>query len=158
MNKYILFMLFCFTFIFSGCSQGEEDTKKFSEIIGNEESLGYEYTVTKEQNKFSWKVGYKQDISVIEESAANTEDLSNFMDAVVGSKVAFIKLILSLVYILIVLITTVIVYKKNKKILKDAVVILTLFAGVAIINAFNVWLELSNLLKDAKYYFLILTN
>ncbi|MDI2587053.1 hypothetical protein OR571_08035 [Psychrobacillus sp. NEAU-3TGS] len=82
MKKCMLLMLFCFTLILSACSQGEEDTQEYSGIIGDGQTLGYEYTVTKEQNKFSWKVGYKGDISIIEESAGNKEDLVNYMNAV----------------------------------------------------------------------------
>lgn len=75
-------VIFSFTLILSACSQTEEDTEEYSGIIGDEQSLGYEYTVLKEQNKFSWKVGYKGDISIIQESDSNREDLENYMNAV----------------------------------------------------------------------------
>ena len=68
--------VFSFTLILSGCSQAEEDTQEYSGIIGNEQSLGYEYIVLTELNKFSWKVGYKGDISIIEESAANQDQIA----------------------------------------------------------------------------------
>ena len=106
MKKCIFLILFCFTSIISACSQGEEDTREYSGIIGDGKTLGYEYTVTKEQNKFSWKVGYKGDISIIAESAVNEDDLENYMNAVNDSKLVLAKLIISVSYVLIVIITT----------------------------------------------------
>ena len=158
MKKCILLMLFCFTLILSACSQGEEDTQEYSGIIGDGKTLGYEYTVTKEQNKFSWKVGYKGDISIIEESAANEDDLVNYMNAVNDSKLVLAKLIISVSYILIVIITTLILYKKNRKMLKDSGVIITILTGIAIYIAFKASFDLSSLLQDAKHYYVILTN
>ncbi|QFF99945.1 hypothetical protein PB01_14560 [Psychrobacillus glaciei] len=158
MKKYILLMLFCLTLILSACSHGEEDTREYSGIIGDGKTLGYEYTVKKEQNKFSWKVGYIGNISIIEESAANQEDLVNFMNAVNDSKLALVKLIVSVSYFLIVIITTLILYKKNRKVLKDGGIIITILAGIAIYIAFKESLNLISSLQDAKYYYLILVK
>ena len=158
MKKCILLMLFCFILILSACFQGEEDTQEYSGIIGDGKTLGYEYTVTKKQNKFSWKVGYKGDISIIEESAANEDDLVNYMNAVNDSKLVLAYLILSVSYLLLIIITTLIFYKKNRKILKDGGVIITVFAGIAIYIAFKASFDLSGFLQDAKYYYLILTK
>ncbi|EKN69349.1 hypothetical protein BABA_10816 [Neobacillus bataviensis LMG 21833] len=151
-------MLFCFPFFLSACSQGKEDTQEYSGIIGDGKTLGYKYTVTKEQNKFYWKVGYKGDISIIEERSANEDDLVNYMNAVNDSKLVLAKLILSISYFLIVIMTTLILYKKNRKMLKDGVVTITILAGIAIYIAFKASFDLSSLLQDAKSYYLILTN
>ncbi|MEK4486088.1 hypothetical protein MHH81_10930 [Psychrobacillus sp. FSL H8-0484] len=158
MKKCILLMLFSFTLILSACSQAEEDTQEYSGIIGDEQSLGYEYTVLKEQNKFSWKVGYKGDISIIEESAANQDDLVNYMNAVNDSKLVLAKLIISVSYLLIIIITTLILYKKNRKMLKDSGVVITMLSGIAIYIAFKASFDLISLLQNTKYYYLILTN
>ena len=151
-------MLFNFTLILSACSQTEEDTEEYSGIIGDEQSLGYEYTVLKEQNKFSWKVGYKGDISIIQESDSNREDLENYMNAVNESNLVLAKLILSVLYLLIIIITTLILYKKNRKMLKDSGVVTTMLSGIAIYIAFKSSFELIRLLQDTKHYYLILTN
>lgn len=151
-------MLINFTLILSACSQTEEDTEEYSGIIGDEQSLGYEYTVLKEQNKISWKVGYKGDISIIQESDSNREDLENYMNAVNESKLVLAKLILSVLYLLIIIITTLILYKKNRKMLKDSGVVTTMLSGIAIYIAFKSSFELIRLLQDTKYYYLILTN
>jgi hypothetical protein len=127
-------------------------------MIGDGKSLGYAYTVTKKQNKFSWKVGYKGDITIIEENAANEDNLVNYMYAVNDSKLVFVKLILSVSYFLIVIISTLILYKKKRKLIKESGVILSIFAGIAIYIAFNATIDLSRTLQDAKYYYLILTS
>lgn len=158
MKKYILLMLFSFTLILSACSQAEEDTQEYSGIISDEQSFGYEYTVLKEQNNFSWKVGYKGDISIIEESTANQDDLVNYMNAVNDSKLVAVKLITSVSYLLIIIITTLILYKKNRKILKDSAIVITMLAGIALYIAFKASFDLSSLLQDVKSYYLILTN
>ncbi|QUG41959.1 hypothetical protein KD050_01260 [Psychrobacillus sp. INOP01] len=158
MKKCILLMSFCFILILSACSQSEEDTQEYLGVIGDGKTLGYEYTVTKEKNKLSWKVGYKGDISIIEESAANKDDLVNYMHAVNDSKLVLAKLITSVSYLLIVIITTLVLYKKNRKMLKDGGVIISILTGIAIYIAFKASFDLSSLLQDAKYYYLTLTN
>ena len=81
-------------------------------------AMGFEYTITKEQNTFSWKVGYKGDITSIQESIENEDGLQNFMIAVSDSRVILSKLIISLSYFLIVAVLSFFLYKKNKKYLK----------------------------------------
>ncbi|MCH7321648.1 hypothetical protein LZ480_07050 [Solibacillus sp. MA9] len=158
MKKCILLMLFSFTLILSACSQTEEDTEEYAGIIGDEQTLGYEYTVSKEQNRFFWEIGYKGDISIIEECAANQEDLVNYMNAVNDSKLVLAKLITSVSYLLIIIITTLFLYKKNRKTLKDSGVVITILSGIAIYIAFKSSFDLIGLLQDTKYYYLILTN
>ena len=158
MKKSILLLLFCFPFILSACSQSVEDTQEYSGIISDGEFFGYEYSVTKEQTKFIWKVGYKGETAIIEKSANNQDDLENYKNAVDDSKLVFGTLIISLAYILIVIISTLILYKKNRKMLKDASVIMVLLTGIAVYIAFDSSLDLSRVLKDAQYYYLTLTN
>lgn len=152
-------MLFSFALILSACSQAEEDTQEYLGVIGDGKAFGYEYTVTKEQNnKFSWKIGYKGDISFIEESNVNEEDLINYMYAVNDSKLVLVKLITSVSYFLIVIIIVFILFKKNRKVLKDSGIIISIFAGIAIYIAFQASFDLISLLQDTKYYYLTLTN
>jgi len=158
MKKYILLILFGFTLILSACSQAQEDTEEYFGIIAERKTLGYEYTVTKEQTKTSWKIGYKGDISIIEEETTNVNDLRNYMTTVSDSKIELVKLIVSVSYFLIVIITMLIMYKKNRKMLKDSGAIITVFAGIAVYFAFNASIELSSLLRDVKYYYLTLIN
>lgn len=152
-------MLFSFALILSACSQAEEDTQEYLGVIGDGKAFGYEYTVTKEQNnKFSWKIGYEGDISIIEESNANEEDLINYMYAVNDSKLVLVKLITSVSYFLIVIIIVFILFKKNRKVLKDSGIIISIFAGIAIYIAFQASFDLISLLQNTKYYYFTLTN
>jgi len=151
-------MLFGFTLILTACSRGEVDVQEYSGIIGDGKALGYEYTITKEQNKFSWKVGYKGHLTFIEESAASKENLVNYMHAVNDSKLVLLKLVLSVSYFLVIMITTLILYRKNRKILKSGSAIIAILAGFAIYAAIKASIDLSNSLQEAKYYYLLLTN
>ena len=123
-------MLFCFTLILSACTQNEEDTQEYSGIIGDGQAMGYEYTITKDKNTFSWKVGYKGAMTTIEERIDNGSELQNFMRAVSDSKVIISKLIISLSYFLIVAIISIFLYKKNRKILKNGGAIVVVLASI----------------------------
>ena len=160
MIKRILLMLFSctFTLILFACSQTEEDTEEYSGIISNEQAMDYEYTLLKEQNKFTWKVGYNGDISIIEESDANHDDLVNYMNAVNDSKLVLVKLILSVSYLLIISITTFILYKKDRKKLKGGGIVITMLSGIALYIAFKSSFDLIRLLQDTKYFYLLLTS
>lgn len=158
MRKIILLMLFCSTVILAACSQGEEDKQEYSGVIGSGKAVGYEFSVTKEQNTFSWKVGYKGDTSNIIESASNKGDLEKFMSSVNDSKVILAKLISSVLYFLIIIITTLTLYKRNRKMLKDGGVIITGLAGIAVYIAIGASFDLNSSLHDANYYYFALTN
>ena len=151
-------MLFCFTLILSACTQSEEDTQEYSGIIADGNAMGYEYTITKEQNTFSWKVGYKGDITTIQESIDNEDELQNFMMAVSDSRVILSKLIISLSYFLIVAVLSFFLYKKNRKILKDGAIVVILASIIALYIAIDASFDLSIVLQDAKFHYLRLTN
>ena len=151
-------MLFCFTLILSACTQSEEDTQEYSGIIADGNAMGYEYIITKEKNTFSWKVGYKGDITTIQESIDNEDELQNFMMAVSDSRVILSKLIISLSYFLIVAVLSFFLYKKNRKILKDGAIVVVLASIIALYFAIDASFDLSIALQDAKFHFLRLTN
>lgn len=158
MKRIILLTLLCLTLALSACSQSEEDTENYSGMIGHGKALGYAYTVTKENNNFSWEIGKKEDFFNINENAANQEDLINYMNAVNDSKIALSKLIVSVTYFLIVLIPTFILYKKNRRLLSGGSVIIYLLMGVAIFIAFKSVVDLNSSLQVAKLQHLVLTN
>ncbi len=159
MKKYIPLVLICFTLILSACTQNEEDTQEYSGIISDGKVLGYEYTITKEQNTFSWQVGYKGDITIIEESIDNEDELQNFMMAVSNIEAVFTKLILSLSYFIIVAVISFFLYKRNRKILKDGGAIVAVLSGIiALFIAFDASFDLNSALQDAKFHYLRLTN
>lgn len=158
MKKYFLLLLFSVTLLLSACTQGEEETGDYSGIISDGKAMGYEYTITKEQNTFSWKIGYKGNTSIIKESTENGKDLENFMIAVGDSQSELIELIITLSYFLSVVLTTLFFYKRNRNMLKGGGIIIAVLVGFAIYNAVTTSFDLSSSLQDAKYYYLILTN
>ena len=151
-------MLFCFTLILSACTQSEEDTQEYSGIIADGNVMGYEYIITKEKNTFSWKVGYKGDITTIQESIDNEDELQNFMMAVSDSRVILSKLIISLSYFLIVAVLSFFLYKKNRIILKDGAIVVVLASIIALYIVIDASIDLSIVLQDAKFHYLRLTN
>ena len=151
-------MLFCFTLILSACTQSEEDTQEYSGIIADGNVMGYEYIITKEKNTFSWKVGYKGDITTIQESIDNEDELQNFMMAVSDSRVILSKLIISLSYFLIVAVLSFFLYKRNRKILKDGAIVVVLASIIALYIVIDASIDLSIVLQDAKFHYLRLTN
>ncbi len=157
-KKYIPILLFCITLIVSACIQSEEDTQEYSGTIGDGKAMDYEYTVTKEENSFSWKIGYKGDITTIEESIDNKDELLNFMMAVSDSKLILSKLIISLSYFLIVVVFSFFLYKKNRKLLKDGAIVIVLASIIALYIAIDASVDLSNALQDVKLHYLRLTN
>ncbi|WP_313893666.1 hypothetical protein [Psychrobacillus sp.] len=127
-------------------------------VIAEKKAAGYQYTVIKEQNTYTWKIGYQGNISVIQEDENNKEDLEKFMHAVGDSNLEMIKLILSTSYFLIVVLTGLILYKKNKKIHKDLALVIVVFVSIALYFILVTSLDLNSSLADAKYYYLDLIN
>lgn len=158
MKKCIVLTIFCFTLFLTACSQSEEDKEEYSGIISDGRAMGYHYSIAKEQDSITWKVGYKEESYSIIESIDNEDNLENFMSAVSDSKVVLAKLIISASYFLIIVVTAFILYRKNRKILIDGSAIITILAVIAIYTAFWSSVELSRSIQDAKYYYLILTN
>lgn len=157
-KKYIPILLFCITLILSACTQSEEDTQEYAGIIGDGKAIGYEYTVIKEEDSISWKVGYKGDITIIEENIYNKDELQNFMMAVSDSKLILSKLVISLSYFLIVAVISFFLYMKNRKILKEGAIVIVLASIIALSIAFDASVDLSNALQDVNLYYLRLIN
>lgn len=127
-------------------------------VIGEEKAGGYQYTVIKEQNTFTWKIGHQDKISTVVENQDNSKELERFRIAVGDINMGIFKIIISASYFLIVVITTLIFYKKNKQIPKGNGAIIAILAGIAlyytIINSIN----LNTAIQDARFYYLLLTN
>lgn len=157
-KKYMTILLFCITFILSACNLGKEDTQEYSGIISDGNVMGYSYSVTKEDNTFFWKIGYKGDMTTIEESIDNKEELQSFMTAVSDSKLILSQLIISLLYFLIVAVISFVLYKKNRKLLKDGAIAIILASIIALYIAINASVDLSIALQDLKLHYLRLIN
>ncbi|MRX73683.1 hypothetical protein GJU40_16190 [Bacillus lacus] len=146
------------TLLLSACTYSEEDIQEYSGIIGDGKTMGYEYIVTKEENRLSWKVGYKGDMTTIEEKSDNKDELQYFMMAVNNSKLILSKLIISLSYFLIVAFISFFLYKKNRKIFIDGAIVIVFTSFIAIYIAIDASVDLSIALQDLKLHYLRLTK
>ncbi|MCM3094352.1 MULTISPECIES: geobacillin-26 family protein [unclassified Cytobacillus] len=127
-------------------------------VIGEEKAGGYQYTVIKEQNSFTWKIGHQGNISTIVENMDNKEDLEHFRTAVEDVNMDIFEIILSASYFLIVVITTLIFYKKTKQIPKSSGAIIAILAGIAVYYTIENSINLNTALQDAKFYYSMLTS
>ncbi|WP_421378179.1 geobacillin-26 family protein [Bacillus salacetis] len=158
MKKMFLIGLLCILVLLTACAQAEEDTEDFSGVINEGKSMGYEYTVTKDQDTYTWEVGLKGTTTVILETPGNEEDLEHFRKAVSDSESELVDLIISLCYLFIIAVITLFLFKKNRKVLKDSGPIIAVFAGIAIYIAFGAFEDLFRSIQDAQYYYSIIIH
>ncbi|WP_039042327.1 hypothetical protein [Sporosarcina sp. ZBG7A] len=160
MKKYVLLMLFATILFLAACSKGEKDeVQGYSGVIGYGAAMGYQYVVVKEQDTFSWDIGYKGNNLLIEENADNVKNLENFMFSVNESKLELGTLIISFSYFVLVVITALILYKKKSEMLKGSGAIIMIVATtLALYFTLVSAVDLSSLLHEVKYYYIILAN
>lgn len=127
-------------------------------VIGEEKAGGYQYTVIKEQNTSTWKIGHQDNISTVVENQDNSEELERFRIAVEDIDMEVFKIIISASYFLIVVITTLIFYKKTKQLPKSSGAIITILAGIALYYTIVNSINLNTAFQDAKFYYSMLTN
>lgn len=127
-------------------------------VIGEEKAGGYQYTVIKDQNSFTWKIGHQGNIFTIVENKDNNEDLEHFRTAVEEIYMEMFGVIISASYFLIVVITTLFFYKKTKQIPKGSGAIIAILAGIAVYYTIENSINLNTALQDAKFYYSMLTN
>ena len=153
-----MIFLLCITLLLSACTQGEEETQDYSGNIGYGKTMGYEYTITKEKSSFSWKIGYKGDLTTIKERIDNKEDLQNYMMAINESESTLSTVIISLSYFLIVAVISFLLYKRNKKLFKECAGVIALASILALYIAIDASFDLSVALKEVKFHYLSLPN
>jgi hypothetical protein len=127
-------------------------------VIGEKKAGGYQYTVIKEQNTFIWKIGHQDNVSSVVENQDNNEELEHFRIAVEDINMGIFKIIISTSYFLIVVITMLIFYKKNKQIPKSNSAIIAIFAGIALYYTIVHSINLNTAFQDAEFYYSILTS
>ncbi|VDG96847.1 Uncharacterised protein [Lysinibacillus sphaericus] len=160
MKKYVLIMLLATILLLASCSKGEKDeVQGYSGIIGYGAAMGYQYVVVKEQDTISWDIGYKGNNLLIEENADNEKNLENFMASVNESQSELGTLIISFSYFALVVITALILYKKKSEMLKGSGAIIIILVGtLALYFTLVTAVDLSSLLHEVKYYYMILAN
>ncbi|MFJ8356083.1 hypothetical protein [Bacillus paramycoides] len=125
-------------------------------VIDKEKAGGYQYTVIKGQNNFTWKIGHRDNLSTFQENKDNTEALEHFRTAVRDIDREIFEIIISASYFLIVVLTALILYKKSKQMLKSGGAIIAILAGIALYAVFSNSIELNTAFQDAKFYYSVL--
>ncbi|MGN1400633.1 MAG: hypothetical protein ACI4XL_03950 [Bacillus sp. (in: firmicutes)] len=120
--------------------------------------MGYEYAITKDGDSFTWKIGYKGDITIIEEGTDNKEELQDFMMAVGNSKTVLSQLIIWVSLFLIIAVISILLYKKNKKLLKDGAIVILLASGIALYIIMDASFDLNSALQEVKHHYLRLSK
>ncbi|SFD70185.1 hypothetical protein SAMN04488168_1784 [Bacillus sp. 491mf] len=127
-------------------------------VIDKEKAGGYQYTMIEEQTNFTWKIGYRDNLVTLQENKDNTENLAHFRTAVRDIRRNIFEMILYVSYFLIIVLIALIFYKKNKQTFKRGRAIFVIFAGIALYATFTASIELNTALKDAKFYYSVLTK
>ncbi|MFD3449905.1 hypothetical protein ACFDTO_35605 [Microbacteriaceae bacterium 4G12] len=127
-------------------------------VISKEKAGGYQFTVIKEQDNFIWKIGHQDNLSTIQENKDNTEDLDYFRTTVKNINTKIFEIIVSASYFLIVVVTALILYKKNKQMFKSGGAFIAILAVIALYITFTNSIELNTTFQDAKFYYSRLTK
>lgn len=144
--------------LLTACAQGVEDSESFTGVIGKGEAIGYSYTVTKESSSFSWTIGYKEETKQIQETITNDEVLNRYRTAIHDSEATIVKLLITVGYLVILLVTVIIFYRKKREVLKGNSIIISVLASFALYIAIEAALDLNHSLQMMKQYYAFLTN
>lgn len=128
-------------------------------VIGEDKAGGYQYKVIKDQDTFTWQIGHQDNTYTVIENEDNGEDLEFFRVTIQDIGMEIYQIIISALYFLIVMVTTILFYKKkNKQISKISRAIIAVLAGIAlyytIINSY----DLNVAFRDANFYYMKLTD
>ena len=145
-------------FLLAGCTKGEEEPQHYSGIISNEEVLGYEYIITRENNISTWIIRHKEKHTIVEESAENKDDLLRFMYAVNDSHDNLSSLIIWITNLLIIMVISYYFYQKARKNSKDYTVIIVIAISIAMYLVFNAFIEFTSAYQSLKLHYFRLTN
>jgi len=126
-------------------------------VIDDGGSGRYQYTVIKKEDTFTWEIGYEDKVLTIEETEDNTEVLMAFRGAVKDMNANLLKIIISISYCLVVLMIALIMYVKNKQMLKRGYGFIAIFAGIAVYTIFLSFFELKSSLGAVEYFYSVLT-
>jgi hypothetical protein len=127
-------------------------------VIGEGDAGGYQYTVLKGEDGLIWKIGYQDHLVTIEENEGNQDHLDRFRTAVNDLGGHRFGLILSISYLIIVCITTLIFYKKTKQIPWVSGMIIACLALGAVYYAITSFIGMQGALEDVGYYYVSLTD
>jgi hypothetical protein len=126
-------------------------------VVASQKAGGYQYSVIKDNNSFTWSVGHQDHLMVIKETKGNEIELERFRNSVEDINLHLFELIISAVYFLLVLITTLVIFKKNKQMFKGShLIIIASLAGIAFYNSIVTSIDVTAAFQDARYYYSLL--
>ncbi|MCX2829257.1 hypothetical protein RGU76_28245 [Bacillus pseudomycoides] len=129
------------------------------EIITKKEVRNYYYIVDKENNNYTWKIGYKSSNSIIKENKENELNLEDFRNAVNKLSQQNLELYVSITYLVILLLILLISFIKKKN---DIPKWFLIFMFVLLIISINAVVQKSISLsvtdKEVQFLYLRLTH
>ncbi|MFA9557615.1 geobacillin-26 family protein [Evansella sp. AB-rgal1] len=155
MNKKLaLFSLFIFLLIVAVPIVTTGETL----VIDEGKAWGYHYSVTKDQDTFTWEIGHQDVQTNIIENKDNSEDLLHFRTAINDIQTNTFSLIISSSYLFLVLMLPLFLLKINKKTDMISVGIITVFALGGLFFIVTNSFALNSSIQDANFYYSILMD
>ncbi|MBJ8030941.1 MULTISPECIES: hypothetical protein [Bacillus cereus group] len=129
------------------------------EIITKKEVRNYYYIVDKENNNYTWKIGYKSSNSIIKENKENELNLEDFRNAVNKLGQQNLELYVSIAYLVILLLILLISFIKKKNDIPKWFLIFMFVLLIISINAVvQTSISLSVTDKEVQFLYLRLTH
>jgi hypothetical protein len=127
-------------------------------VIGERSAWGYEYVVTKENENFTWKIGYKGNTSTVIENKENELYLFEFRNAVRNLDRSGFTVQLAALYVVLIGVIAFITYKKHKKLWKESWRMFAIFVIIGLYFTITTYLDVDMALNDARVSYEMLTN
>ncbi|PEA30036.1 hypothetical protein [Bacillus toyonensis] len=129
------------------------------EIITRKEVRNYYYIVDKENNNYTWRIGYKSSNSIIKENKDNELNLEDFRNAVNKLSQQNLELYVSIAYLIILLLILLISFiKKNNDTPKCFLIFMFVLLIISINAVVQTSISLSVTNKEAQFLYLRLTH
>ncbi|EJV90187.1 Uncharacterized protein BC141101_06022 [Bacillus toyonensis] len=126
------------------------------EIITRKEVRNYYYIVDKENNNYTWRIGYKTSNSIIKENELNLEDFRNAVNKLSQQN---LELYVSIAYLIILLLILLISFiKKNNDTPKCFLIFMFVLLIISINAVVQTSISLSVTNKEAQFLYLRLTH
>ncbi|UTE78414.1 MULTISPECIES: geobacillin-26 family protein [unclassified Rossellomorea] len=127
-----------------------------SEVIQEGSVGGFHYQMSMEGRTLTWEIGHEKRKKTFQENSENEESLESFRKAVNEASGHRFTMIISAVYVVIVCITTMIVYKKTKHVPRLASILIACMGGLGLFFALMNYMDMRAALQDAGYYYAVL--
>ncbi|KAA0955919.1 hypothetical protein FQ087_15190 [Sporosarcina sp. ANT_H38] len=152
MKEKLAIMLITFTLLFVYLLTPA--AKASSEISIGGKAGSYQYKVIMGQGPFTWEIGHKGSLFVIEESEINRDDLNTFRNSVEDIKIQKFKVGFSVFYLFVIGMVLVIAKRRKNGIGKEYLLIIIGLVGITFYYGLIASIGLNHSLRDAEFYYL----